>query len=98
MIPTSFKRSECRYAFQNPDRSTPRRARATPAKIQGRKMTALEAEEYAIDRSEFDREALYQPLKYHGMSKKHLRLIPYYAWDNRDYGEMRIWFPIAYTV
>ena len=66
--------------------------------IQGRKMTALEAEEYAIDRSEFDREALYQPLKYHGMSKKHLRLIPYYAWDNRDYGEMRIWFPIAYTV
>ena len=20
--------------------------------------------------------------------------IPYYAWDNRDYGEMRIWFPV----
>ena len=75
-------------------------AEFTPVKyeIQGRKMTALEVEEYAIDRSEFDREALYQPLKYHGMSKKHLRLIPYYAWDNRDYGEMRIWFPIAYTV
>ena len=29
---------------------------------------------------------------------KHVRLIPYYAWDNRDYGEMRIWFPVAYTV
>ena len=66
--------------------------------IEGRKMTALETEEYTIDRSEFDRNALYQPLKYHGMSKKHVRLIPYYAWDNRDYGEMRIWFPIAYTV
>ena len=66
--------------------------------IQGRKMTALETEEYTIDRSEFDRNALYQSLKYHGMSKKHVRLIPYYAWDNRDYGEMRIWFPIAYTV
>ena len=51
-----------------------------------------------MDRSEFDRNALYQPLKYHGMSKKHVRLIPYYAWDNRDYGEMRIWFPVAYTV
>ena len=49
-------------------------------------------------RSEFDRNALYQPLKYHGMSRKHVRLIPYYAWDNRDYGEMRIWFPVAYTV
>lgn len=66
--------------------------------IEGRKMTALETEEYSIDRSEFDRNALYQPLKYHGMSKKHVRLIPYYAWDNRDYGEMRIWFPVAYTV
>ena len=66
--------------------------------IQGRRMMALETEEYAIDRSEFDRNALYQPLKYHGMSRKHVRLIPYYAWDNRDYGEMRIWFPVAYTV
>lgn len=66
--------------------------------IQGRRMMALETEEYTIDRSEFDRNALYQPLKYHGMSRKHVRLIPYYAWDNRDYGEMRIWFPVAYTV
>ena len=66
--------------------------------IEGRKMTALETEEYTIDRSEFDRNALYQPLKYHGMSKKHVRLIPYYAWDNRDYGEMRSRFPVAYTV
>ena len=30
-------------------------------------MTALETEEYVIDRSEFDRSALYQPLTYHGM-------------------------------
>ena len=76
-------------------------AKFTPVEyeIQGRKMTALETEEYVIDRSEFDRSALYQPLTYHGMRKEHLRLIdPYYAWDNRDYGEMRIWFPIAYTV
>ena len=75
-------------------------AKFTPVEyeIQGRKMTVLETEEYAIDRSEFDRSALYQPLKYHGMRKERLRLIPYYAWDNRDYGEMRIWFPIAYTV
>lgn len=75
-------------------------AKFTPVEyeIQGRKMTALETEEYVIDRSEFDRSALYQPLTYHGMRKEHLRMIPYYAWDNRDYGEMRIWFPIAYTV
>lgn len=75
-------------------------AKFTPVEyeIQGRKMTALETAEYALDRSAFDREALYQPLQYRGMTKKELRLIPYYAWDNRDYGEMRIWFPIAYTV
>lgn len=66
--------------------------------IEGRKMVALEAEEYVMDRSEFDRKALYQPLKYHGMKKEKVRLIPYYAWDNREFGEMRIWFPVAYTV
>ncbi len=64
--------------------------------IAGRDITALEAEEYVMDRTGYDREALYQPLCYHGMEKKKLRLIPYYAWDNRDYGEMRIWFPVRY--
>ncbi len=64
--------------------------------IAGRDITGLEAEEYVMDRSGFDREALYQTLSYHGMEKKKVRLIPYYAWDNRDYGEMRIWFPICY--
>lgn len=64
--------------------------------IAGRDITALEAEEYVMDRSGFDREALYQTLSYRGMKKTKLRLIPYYAWDNRDYGEMRIWFPICY--
>ncbi len=64
--------------------------------IAGRDITGLEAEEYVMDRSGFDREALYQTLSYYGMEKKKVRLIPYYAWDNRDYGEMRIWFPICY--
>ena len=65
--------------------------------IQGRKMVALETEEYVMDRSEFDRKALYQTLKYRGMKKEKVRLIPYYAWDNREFGEMRIWFPVAYS-
>lgn len=73
-------------------------AEFTPVQMEiaGRDITALEAEEYVMDRSGFDREALYQTLSYRGMEKKKLRLIPYYAWDNRDYGEMRIWFPICY--
>ncbi len=64
-------------------------------KIQGRTVTALEAEEYVLDRGEYDREALYQTLSHPRMIRKHLRLIPYYAWDNREYGEMRIWFPVC---
>ena len=38
--------------------------------IQGRRMMALETEEYTIDRSEFDRNALYQPLKYQWHEQK----------------------------
>lgn len=72
--------------------------KTTEFEIEGRKMVALEAEEFVMDRSEFDRKALYQPLKYHGMKKEKVRLIPYYAWDNREFGEMRIWFPVACTV
>lgn len=70
---------------------------AVDFEIQGRKMVALETEEYVMDRSEFDRKALYQTLKYRGMKKEKVRLIPYYAWDNREFGEMRIWFPVAYS-
>lgn len=64
--------------------------------VQGRKMTALETEFYSLDRNGFDRNKLYQPLSYHGMKHKKVRMIPYFAWDNRSYGEMRIWIPIAY--
>jgi len=26
-----------------------------------------------------------------------VRLIPYFAWDNRGMGEMRIWMPVMYV-
>lgn len=64
--------------------------------IEGRTLTALEGDFYCLDRKNFDREKLYQPLRYEGMSRTRARLIPYFAWDNRAYGEMRIWIPIAY--
>lgn len=64
--------------------------------IAGRTVKVLETQQYVIDRSEFNRDALYQDLRYNGMEKCAVRFIPYYAWDNREYGEMRIWFPVAY--
>lgn len=70
--------------------------RQTEMEIAGRKICALEAEEYCIRRDFYDRTALYQPLKFAGMEKRKVRFIPYFAWDNREFGEMRIWFPIAY--
>lgn len=65
--------------------------------VEGRHMAAFEAEEYCIDRTGYDRSALYQTLQYGGRSRVRVRFIPYYAWDNRGKtGEMRIWFPVAY--
>lgn len=64
--------------------------------IKGRTVTVLETEMYRMNREEYDREALYQPLAYRGMEKEAVRLVPYYAWDNREFGEMRVWFPVAY--
>lgn len=61
--------------------------------IQGRKLTALKTTVYRIDRDEYDREALYQTLRSVKQEPVTVRFIPYFAWDNREYGEMRIWFP-----
>lgn len=62
--------------------------------IEGRTVQALEMEEYRVNRTGYDREALYQRWKPQGMEKTTMRFIPYFAWDNREFGEMRVWFPI----
>lgn len=67
-----------------------------PFTIADREVMALEGSSYRIVRGDFERNALYQRLSYQGMEEIPVRLIPYYAWDNRGYGEMRIWLPIAY--
>lgn len=63
--------------------------------IADRSIPVLETEQYVADRSGFDREALYQKLVYRGLKKEKVRFIPYYAWDNREFGEMRVWFPVS---
>jgi DUF1680 family protein len=65
-------------------------------KIEGRKILALQTDAFCLERDGYDRKALYQTLHFHGMKREPLRLIPYFAWDNRGMGEMRIWFPVAY--
>ncbi len=81
-----------------------------PVEIEGRKMTALRSEQYEADWKNHDRDALYQPLQTlpvknacaasdliqaPKMKKTSVRMIPYFAWDNRGYEQMRIWFPVV---
>ena len=63
--------------------------------IMGRKMIALEGEAWRIKRDSYNPEKLYQPMKFKGLDQVSIRLIPYHAWDNRGFGEMKIWLPVA---
>lgn len=64
-----------------------------PIEIEGRTIMALETTADMVCRSDFHRDSLYQTLGKVSRRPVKMRWIPYFAWDNRDYGEMRIWFP-----
>ena len=66
--------------------------------IQGRKMTALKSCFLKIDRDHYDKEALYSSCGSFRLRQVQVRLIPYFAWDNRGMGQMRIWFPAQWPV
>lgn len=61
--------------------------------IAGRKIQTLETQVCHLVREDYQKDALYQT--YRGVKKEKInaRLIPYFAWDNREYGEMKIWLP-----
>ncbi len=61
-----------------------------------RTIPVLKGNAFAISRKNYDRNALYQTLQFTELTAVQIRLIPYFAWDNRGYGEMRIWLPVAY--
>ena len=64
--------------------------------IAGRKVIALEGNGYQINRNQYNRDSLYQTMKQPVLEPVSMRLVPYFAWDNRGYDEMRIWIPVAY--
>ncbi len=67
--------------------------RENKIRIKDREIGVLETEAYQILHEDYDPNELYQ--SFTGEKKKSIqvRLIPYFAWDNREYGEMRIWMP-----
>ena len=61
--------------------------------ICGRKIGILEGEASKIMREDYDPSALYQTFRKTKREDIAVRMIPYFAWDNRGMGEMRIWMP-----
>lgn len=67
--------------------------------VRGVQMVSLHTQAALVVRREAEpapHEALYRPMRVTGLRKTDLRLIPYFAWDNRGFGEMRIWMPVHY--
>ncbi len=64
--------------------------------IEGRKITGLGATFLKkIHGPEYDRNSLYQDYSEEGYEPVPVRMIPYFAWDNRGLDEMRIWMPVV---
>ena len=64
--------------------------------VDGRDVRALEATLLCRSVDGEAREALYRPLETAQLAPVRARLIPYYAWDNRGWGEMSVWLPLAW--
>jgi DUF1680 family protein len=67
-----------------------------PYEIMNQKLVALKTGGIVIEKQNHDRNALYQTLLVKGKKRVPVRLIPYFAWDNRGFGEMRIWLPVVF--
>ena len=68
----------------------------TDGEVAGRPMKVLETTMLRQVTAEADREKLYRTLQAPTLERVQVRLIPYYAWDNRGRGEMLIWLPLAW--
>ncbi len=66
-----------------------------PMSIGGHSFTALEGEAIAINDKTWDNQTLYRELVKPTSQKVHIRLIPYYAWDNRGIQDMSLWLNLA---
>lgn len=64
--------------------------------IDGRKILAIEGINYQNEYC--TSEQLYTNLGKQEVKLSKLKLIPYYAWDNRGFGEMRVWLPLAHKI
>ena len=64
--------------------------------VAGRPMKVLETTMLRQVVAEADRDKLYRTMQAPTLERVQVRMIPYYAWDNRGRGEMLIWLPLAW--
>ena len=58
-------------------------------------MIALEGEALLVNNDSWSNDQLYRDLHPVKEQKVRIRLIPYYAWDNRGIDDMSLWLPLA---
>jgi DUF1680 family protein len=63
--------------------------------IAGHRFTALEGEVNVVNNRKWDNHTLYRELQQTAKKTTKIRLIPYYAWDNRGNQDMSLWLPLA---
>ena len=66
-----------------------------PMTIGGHSFTALEGDAIVTNDKTWDNQTLYRELAKPANQKVHIRLIPYYAWDNRGIQDMSLWLNLA---
>ena len=66
----------------------------TKMTIDGHEMTALEADVPLVNQDFWRNDELYRVIRPMKEQKVHIRLIPYYAWDNRGIQDMSVWLPL----
>ena len=58
-------------------------------------MIALEGEALLVNNGRWGKDELYRDLRPVKQKKVKIRLIPYYAWDNRGIDDMSLWLPLT---
>lgn len=63
--------------------------------INGHDMIALEGDALLVNNGLWTNQQLYRDLRSIEKKKVRIRLIPYYAWDNRGIDDMSLWLPLT---
>ena len=63
--------------------------------ISGHELTVLEGDAMLINKNSWNNNELYRELRPVDKKKVKIRLIPYYAWDNRGIDDMSLWLPLT---